>query len=64
MLEVNGITTKYGPVTALLDVSMSVAPGEIVAIVGEMALARRPCSGRSAAFCGQQKAQFRSTAKI
>ena len=34
MLEVNGITTKYGPVTALLDVSMSVAPGEIVAIVG------------------------------
>ncbi|HYF93050.1 MAG TPA: ABC transporter ATP-binding protein [Symbiobacteriaceae bacterium] len=34
MLEVKGVSVKYGPVTALQDVSLTVAAGEIVTLVG------------------------------
>ncbi len=33
-LDVSGATVRYGPTTAVDDVSLSVAPGEIVAILG------------------------------
>ena len=35
LLEMRGITKRFGPVAALLDVSLSVRPGEIHALVGE-----------------------------
>ena len=35
LLEMRGITKRFGPVTALRDVSLDVRPGEIHAIVGE-----------------------------
>ncbi|MBI4271859.1 MAG: ATP-binding cassette domain-containing protein [Candidatus Rokubacteria bacterium] len=34
MIEVQGLTKQYGPVTAIRDVSFSVAPGEIVGFLG------------------------------
>lgn len=34
LLEVSGICTSYGPIQALYDISLSVHPGELVAIVG------------------------------
>ena len=34
LLEVDGITTRYGALTALHGVSMSVGQGEVVALVG------------------------------
>lgn len=34
MLQVDGITTQYGAITALHDVSLHVAEGEVVALVG------------------------------
>jgi ABC-2 type transport system ATP-binding protein len=34
MIEVQGLTKHYGPVTAIRDVSFSVAPGEIVGFLG------------------------------
>src|SRR2546430_8464008 len=34
MIEVQNLTKHYGPVTAIRDVSFSVAPGEIVGFVG------------------------------
>ncbi len=35
MLEIAGLTKRFGPVTVLDDVSLRVAPGEVHAIVGE-----------------------------
>jgi ABC-type sugar transport system ATPase subunit len=35
LLEMRGITKRFGAVTALLDVSFSVRAGEIHALVGE-----------------------------
>lgn len=34
MLDVQGLSTSYGPITALNDVSLTVAEGEVIAIVG------------------------------
>jgi len=34
MIEVQGLTKEYGPVTAIRDVSFGVAPGEIVGFLG------------------------------
>src|ERR687887_1364909 len=34
MIEVQSLTKQYGPVTAIRDVSFSVAPGEIVGFLG------------------------------
>ncbi len=34
MIEVRGLTKHYGPITAIRDVSFSVAPGEIVGFLG------------------------------
>src|ERR671924_2107556 len=34
MIEVQNLTKRYGPVTAIRDVSFSVAPGEIVGFLG------------------------------
>src|SRR6266850_2034660 len=34
MIEVQNLTKQYGPVTAIRDVSFSVAPGEIVGFLG------------------------------
>src|SRR5947208_13639792 len=34
MIEVQNLTKHYGPVTAIRDVSFSVAPGEIVGFLG------------------------------
>src|SRR5262249_4943024 len=34
MIEVQGLTKQYGPVTAIRDVSFNVAPGEIVGFLG------------------------------
>ncbi|MGB3733321.1 MAG: ABC transporter ATP-binding protein [Ilumatobacter sp.] len=34
MLEVNGLTTKYGSISALRDVSLSVGVGEVVGLIG------------------------------
>ena len=34
MLEVNAIVAKYGNATALWDVSLAIAPGELVCVVG------------------------------
>jgi sulfate-transporting ATPase len=33
-LEINGLTVRYGPTVAVDDVSMTVAPGEIVGLIG------------------------------
>jgi len=33
-LSVNGLTVRYGPITAVLDVSLDVSAGEIVCLVG------------------------------
>ena len=35
LLEMTGIGKRFGPVTALADVTLSVAAGEIHAVVGE-----------------------------
>ena len=35
LLEMRGITKRFGPVTALSDVNLSVRAGEIHALVGE-----------------------------
>ncbi len=34
MLEISGLSARYGPVAALADVTLSVAPGEIVSLLG------------------------------
>ncbi|MFW2383503.1 MAG: ABC transporter ATP-binding protein [Acidimicrobiales bacterium] len=34
MLEVSGLTTKYGSISALRDVSLSVGSGEVVGLIG------------------------------
>ena len=34
LLEVNGLTTKYGAISALRDVSLSVGDGEVVGLIG------------------------------
>jgi len=34
MLEVNGVSVSYGPVQALQDVSLTVRPGQITAVIG------------------------------
>jgi len=34
MIEVEKLTKRYGPVTAIRDVSFSVAPGDIVGFLG------------------------------
>ncbi len=34
LLEVNGLTTKYGSISALRDVSLSVGAGEVVGLIG------------------------------
>ena len=34
MIEVERLTKSYGPLTAIRDVSFSVAPGEIVGFLG------------------------------
>ena len=34
ILEVDAVTTRYGALTALHDVSLHVAPGELIALVG------------------------------
>jgi len=34
MIDVRGLTKQYGPITAIRDVSFSVAPGEIVGFLG------------------------------
>ena len=34
MLEIEGLRAGYGPVTILHDISMSIGPGEIVAVLG------------------------------
>src|SRR5919109_2327581 len=34
MIDVRGLTKYYGPITAIRDVSFSVAPGEIVGFLG------------------------------
>ena len=34
MIEVENLTKHYGPVTAIRDVSFSVAPGQIVGFLG------------------------------
>src|SRR5260370_26844119 len=34
MIEVQNLTKHYGPITAIRDVSFSVAPGEIVGFLG------------------------------
>ena len=34
MIEVQNLTKNYGPVTAIRDVSFSVAPGDIVGFLG------------------------------
>src|SRR5919108_3723546 len=34
MIEVQGLTKHYGPVTAIRDVSFTVAPGDIVGFLG------------------------------
>ena len=34
MIDVQNLTKHYGPVTAIRDVSFSVAPGEIVGFLG------------------------------
>ena len=34
MIEVERLTKRYGPVTAIRDVSFSVAPGQIVGFLG------------------------------
>ena len=33
-IEVRNLTVSYGPVPALLDVSLSVAPGQLVGVIG------------------------------
>ena len=62
LLEVEGLTSHYGPVRAIHDISLTVAPGELVAIVGAngagkttllRALSRvQPLSGGSIHFDG------------
>ncbi|HBH01965.1 MAG TPA: MFS transporter, partial [Candidatus Rokubacteria bacterium] len=34
MIEVQGLTKQYGPVTAIRDVSFRVEPGQIVGFLG------------------------------
>ena len=33
-IEVRNLTVSYGPVPALLDVSLSIAPGQLVGVIG------------------------------
>ena len=35
MLEVEGLTKRFGAITALEDVSFSIAEGEVVGLLGE-----------------------------
>ena len=34
LLEVSGLTTRYGSISALRDVSLSVGDGEVVGLIG------------------------------
>ena len=34
LLEVSGLTTRYGSISALRDVSLSVGAGEVVGLIG------------------------------
>lgn len=34
LLEVSGLTTRYGAISALRDVSLSVGDGEVVGLIG------------------------------
>ena len=63
MLEVNGITVRYGSITALHDVSFKVEQGEIVTLIGANGAGKTTClhtisgllplSGGSINFMGQ-----------
>lgn len=34
LLEVSGVTTRYGAISALRDVSLSVGAGEVIGLIG------------------------------
>ena len=45
MLELRGIEAGYGEHIVLRDVSLTVQPGTVVAVLGPNGPARPPCSG-------------------
>jgi ABC-type branched-subunit amino acid transport system ATPase component len=41
ILEVDDVTARYGPITVLREVSMSVAPGPMLGVLGRNGMASR-----------------------
>ena len=63
LLELNNVTTKYGDLTAIRDVSLSVQEGHIISIVGSNGAGKTtllntisgvlPCAGGTISFAGK-----------
>jgi taurine transport system ATP-binding protein len=45
VVSLNGVEHRYGDVTAVGPVDLSVPAGEFLVLVGASGCARRPCSG-------------------
>lgn len=61
MLELKNVSTFYGNIQALHDISLTIHQGEIVTLIGPTARARAPRSCLSAAACRLKAARFSST---
>ena len=48
MLSIHGLVKRYGARTVLDDLSLTVEPGTVVAVVGESGTGSPPCSTSSA----------------
>ncbi len=44
-VSIEQLTVRYGPVVAVDNLSLEIAPGELLALVGPSGCGRRPCSG-------------------
>ena len=74
MLEVRGLSSRYGRIPALAGVDIDVAPGELVALVGgngagKTTLLRtisgvQPCSGGAIRFEGRDLSRVSSRARV
>jgi branched-chain amino acid transport system ATP-binding protein len=68
-LEVKDMRKSYGAIKAVDGVTLSVAPGEIVGVIGPNGSARRRCStalgqtptGGAVEFCGEHHRRRRSS---